>query len=279
MRLKIKRIMATFLVVVLLITMLPVNVTGVYAEGITEDTAGGMQAGKTEEVISSIDADVGKAAEKMMVTQPETQEITGKDESQIEVETSADASTGELEKQEEANEEESAAIVPETQQDTKPDTDMREGVMRGVPETENVGTDEASMPLFTSEETDSGEQQEEKGTSGIKLNNAMVEKTLKNAGPDDKVPLGFIMAADQWASGHFKWYVNTGDAGRHYIFCMEKGKVMKSGIFQPSKYSGAWGSDDNTFRIAVAMDYLKMGTLRRNRQSGMKVERKVQTIC
>lgn len=260
MRLKIKRIMATFLVVVLLITMLPVNVTGVYAEGITEDTAGGMQAGKTEEVISSIDADVGKAAEKMMVTQPETQEITGKDESQIEVETSADASTGELAKQEEANEEESAAIVPETQQDTKPDTDMREGVMPDVPETENVGTDEASMPLFTSEEseeTDSGEQQEEKETSGIKLNNAMVEKPLKNAGPDDKVPLGFIMAADQWASGHFKWYVNTGDAGRHYIFCMEKGKVMKSGIFQPSKYSGAWGSDDNTFRIAVAMDYFK----------------------
>ena len=179
MRLKIKRIMATFLVVVLLITMLPVNVTGVYAEGITEDTAGGMQAGKTEEVISSIDADVGKAAEKMMVTQPETQEITGKDESQIEVETSADASTGELEKQEEANEEESAAIVPETQQDTKPDTDMREGVMRGVPETENVGTDEASMPLFTSEETDSGEQQEEKGTCYLRCTLSQVRKSLK----------------------------------------------------------------------------------------------------
>lgn len=73
----------------------------------------------------------------------------------------------------------------------------------------------------------------------------------------DAAPLGVILAAGAWTKGHYKWYVNVGGANRHYIFCLEKGKVMKSNTFKPKKYSGKWGSTQNTFRIAVAMDYFK----------------------
>ncbi len=66
--------------------------------------------------------------------------------------------------------------------------------------------------------------------------------------------IGIVFAQREWASGHFVWYVSNGD-GRHYVFCLEKGKTMKSGMFNVSKYSGLFGTKANTFRIAYALDY------------------------
>lgn len=187
MRLKIKRIMATVLVVVLLITMVPISAMEVYADGVAESSAREMQVDETKESIMSTEVDIGQGTDEWIVDQQQSQDV-------------------------------------------KPVTDMME-------------------------ETHYGEKQEL--ISKVGLHNAEIGISLQNTDSDDKVPLGFIMAADQWSEGHFKWYVNTGTVGRHYIFCMEKGKVMKSGIFEPTKYSGVWGSEENTFRIAVAMDYFK----------------------
>ncbi|MBR1865570.1 MAG: hypothetical protein IJ801_03595 [Lachnospiraceae bacterium] len=82
------------------------------------------------------------------------------------------------------------------------------------------------------------------------------ELLLKNE-ENGKEQVGYIIADRAWASGHYVWYVDGGSAGRHYIFCMEKGKMMRSNLFRPSKYSGTFGTPQNTFRIAVAMHYFR----------------------
>ena len=253
MRLKIKRIMAMVLIAVLLITMVPMSAIEVYADGISETSVSEIQAQNTEEDILSTDMDIGKDSEDTAVTWHETQEVPKEDESQTNVEANADMSADKEEVTEESEQ-----IASENQQERMSDADLVEVTEPDVIEKEKVMADEISVPLFVngeSVESDSRKEQEKKVISKIGLHNAEIGISLHNL--DEKVPLGCIMAADQWSDGHFKWYVNTGAAGRHYIFCMEKGKVMKSGIFQPAKYSGAWGTGENTFRIAVAMDYFK----------------------
>lgn len=82
------------------------------------------------------------------------------------------------------------------------------------------------------------------------------ELNLKNA-EDGKEQIGYIIADRAWANGHYVWYVDGGSSGRHYIFCMEKGKTMRSHLFRPSQHSGTFGTLQNTFRIAVAMHYFR----------------------
>lgn len=83
------------------------------------------------------------------------------------------------------------------------------------------------------------------------------DEQLTTALADDKDSIGYIIAARAWSSGHYVWYVNSGNGGHHYIFCMEKGKVMRSNIFKPSKFSGTFGTPQNTFRIATALHYFQ----------------------
>lgn len=129
-----------------------------------------------------------------------------------------------------------------------------------VPETAEVaaevpaGTEEAPAEEAGTEAP--AEEQPDFQIAAMSLDDAGEDvPKARAAALDDQAPLGVILSAGSWSSGHYKWYVNTGDLTRHYIFCMEKGKPMQSGIFKPSRYTGACGTAENTFRIAVALDY------------------------
>ncbi len=141
----------------------------------------------------------------------------------------------------------SVQIVTEELTESVNDTDV-------TTEISSVNTTEATTEAGTSEQVTEGTTEK---MADVSMLQTLAGKEKVASLSADKAPLGVILSAGSWAKGHYRWYVNLGDNSRHYIFCLEKGKVMKSNTFKPRKYSGTWGSAQNTFRIATAMDYFK----------------------
>lgn len=144
----------------------------------------------------------------------------------------------------------------------KPKEETTEGTTEVITEeSEEEETTEPAKEEAVTEQTTETASEVYKGTSASETN-AQTKAVSAKPGTEitkdtDKAPLGVILSAGPWGSGHYKWYVNTGNISRHYIFCMERGKHMASGVFTPSLYSGTWGTKANTFRIAIALDYFK----------------------
>lgn len=227
---KIRRILAALLVVVLLVTMLPVNTAFVDAS-----TSAGIERSQEQQEDTekpSTEQSVSEAED--VTTQPEKVEVVE--------ETEKDTQEGITSQTDHTD----AA----TEDVEKADTSVGDNTESGAGKTAVDHTEQ------TSEMQQEGEAKE--GTSPSMLGNLSRNIVkLQSGNAADKAPLGVILSAGAWANGHYKWYVHSGDISRHYIFCMEKGKAMLGGIFQASKYSGVWGSAENTFRIAIAMDYFK----------------------
>ncbi len=152
----------------------------------------------------------------------------------------------------------------QTDSDGEDGTDSVQIVTEDLTETVNdtEAATEISSENTTETTTETGISEQTTEDTTEKMTGASMPRVLAGMRraaslSDDKAPLGLILASGAWAQGHYRWYVNLGDNSRHYIFCLEKGKVMKSNTFRPKKYSGTWGSAQNTFRIATAMDYFK----------------------
>lgn len=223
MKQKAKRMLSLILVAVMLLTLVPVD--SVSAENTGTESS--------EETVA--DASTETAAEQE-TSKEETTEERKTEESTTE------------EKTVEAKTEEAAAAEVTTEMDTVQET--TEKAVETV--TEEQTTEMEEVPTEAATEESTAEE-----SDGMVFKNLEEESLNVKAVAEDKAPLGVILAAGRWSSGHYMWYVNTGDITRHYIFCLEKGKIMKSGVFKPSKYSGTWGTAENTFRIAVALDYFK----------------------
>ena len=68
---------------------------------------------------------------------------------------------------------------------------------------------------------------------------------------------GKVEADGSWGDG-YTWYVMSGGQ-KHYIFCIDHGMEMHSGVYTPTQVTGTlWDSGKNTFRVAVAMDYFQL---------------------
>ena len=227
---KIRRILAALLVVVLLVTMLPVNTA--FVDASTSAGIEQLQEQQEDTEKSSIEQSLSEA--ERANTQTEKAEADngtekGTQEAITPQTANADATTEEVLKEDKTVEDETECT------ESKTEADHAESMLEVQQDSES---NEVKRPvMFRSASRSIVKQQSSKVA--------------------DKAPLGVILSAGAWAQGHYKWYVHSGDISRHYIFCMEKGKAMSSGIFQASKYSGVWGSAENTFRIAIAMDYFK----------------------
>lgn len=68
---------------------------------------------------------------------------------------------------------------------------------------------------------------------------------------------GTVQADGSWGDG-YTWYIMSGGK-KHYIFCIDHGMEMHSGVYTPTQVTGTlWDSGKNTFRVAVAMDYFQL---------------------
>ena len=68
---------------------------------------------------------------------------------------------------------------------------------------------------------------------------------------------GKVEADGSWGDG-YTWYIMSGGQ-KHYIFCIDHGMEMHSGVYTPTQVTGTlWDSGKNTFRVAVAMDYFQL---------------------
>lgn len=68
---------------------------------------------------------------------------------------------------------------------------------------------------------------------------------------------GKVEADGSWGDG-YTWYIMSGGK-KHYIFCIDHGMEMHSGVYTPTQVTGTlWDSGKNTFRVAVAMDYFQL---------------------
>ena len=132
----------------------------------------------------------------------------------------------------------------QTDSDGEDGTDSVQIVTEDLTETVNDTETATEIPpentTETTTETGISEQTTEDTTE--KMTGASMPRVLAGMRKaaslsDDKAPLGLIMASGAWAQGHYRWYVNLGENSRHYIFCLVKGKVMKSNTFKPNKYS------------------------------------------
>lgn len=226
---KIRQIFAALLVVVLLVTMLPVNTT-------------------------VVDASTSAGIEQAQEQQGDADKLT------MEQSVSEEDSSTQLEKVEVVN-----GTEKDMQEEITPQADHTNAATEGVGK-ENTSSENQTECVESKPVADNTEQMTEMSeesaanevTRQVRFGNLSRNIVkLQSSNAADKAPLGVILSAGAWANGHYKWYVHSGDISRHYIFCMEKGKAMSSGIFQASKYCGVWGSAENTFRIAIAMDYFK----------------------
>ena len=68
---------------------------------------------------------------------------------------------------------------------------------------------------------------------------------------------GTVQADGSWGAG-YTWYIMSGGK-KHYIFCIDHGMEMHSGLYTPSSVVGTlFDSEKSTFRVAVAMDYFQL---------------------
>ncbi len=237
MRQKLKRWMAVFMIAVVFATMPPLN--GVCADAGTLQEAD-LQASITEQSVQTTQTqDNSVTKEVAEITTEEvtpTLEVPGTEEvANMTPEVPAIEDTENVQNKMPAREEETG--LPPDNADLATEDSVTEDTT-GITTQEATIENKAALPLEN------------------KMNLRQI-MSMRIKASSDKEPLGSILSAGAWASGHYKWYVNTGGFTRHYIFCMEKGKMMAHNIFKPSKYSGMWGTAENTFRIAVAMDYFK----------------------
>lgn len=89
----------------------------------------------------------------------------------------------------------------------------------------------------------------------VRATNAVAKETAAMSGEkavDQSEKEGgtfYITGVKEWKTGHWMW-----QKGTSYVFCLVKGKVMNKNCKLIEK-TGAYGSDKNTFRIAVALAY------------------------
>lgn len=88
---------------------------------------------------------------------------------------------------------------------------------------------------------------------------AMPRLMMAKASFEDYPATGTVLCEGSWGGGYI-WYVYQGPKAspiQHYVFCLDHGATMDSGMYKFTDKSGMYGSAKSTFRIAVAMDYFK----------------------
>lgn len=210
----------------------------------------GIKESRTKEQTVEMTEESGTREETIEVT-----EESGTKEQTVEVAEESGTKEQTVEVAEESGTKEQTVEVTEesgTMEQTVEVTEEREQEEQAVDATKTKSTEEQAVEVDVQDET---QEQVSKG-----IENNMVEG--QDVTPISKVHalqaikkgIGVVFAQREWASGHYVWYVNSGSK-KHYIFCLEKGKTMKSGLFDVSKHSGIFGTKENTFRITCALNY------------------------
>lgn len=150
-------------------------------------------------------------------------------------------------------------VTPAEEEATTEETATTEEVMT----TEETAATEEDMTTEAAVTTDEATSLEEPALDFLQPivdeKSLAVQTASSETSFEDYPPTGVVLNAGSWGAG-YKWYVYQGpkaDLKRHYVFCMEHGKTMYSGLYSFTQNSGVFSSEKDTFRIAVAMDYFK----------------------
>lgn len=113
----------------------------------------------------------------------------------------------------------------------------------------NTGNEQKEVPDPPSTE----EVPDSNGDADISNENEENLLLLHKEAEDDV--LDYILAEREWSKGHFIWYVKKNNSDKHYLFCLEKGKIMRSNLFLPTRRTGTFESPFFTFRTSLAFSY------------------------
>lgn len=230
-----KRIFSMFLVLVMLITLIPVDVSAksLDEESVAEITEQTEEDDKvSEEKITTEDITTEKVTEK---STNEATEVTEEEKTEVTTEiASTKTSNNEVVKEEKTTEKSTETDDITTEQSTEENTE--EQLIEEQPAQEM--TEEAINNDNSTDEELFFEEEE-------------IESLESAEHPE----VGTILNDGSWGGGYI-WYVKESKKDvKHYVFCMDHGMTMYANIYSFEELYGAPKGLKPTFRMAVAMNY------------------------
>lgn len=247
---KARRIFSLFLVAVMLLTLLPVNAYAkspddeIVTEAIEQPDKEG-KASLEQEATEAVTEGGSKETTDKELTSESVEETTTEAYQEKTTEAKTELSSSE-------NTDDAAAKQEKTTEEVAASEDV------SSEQAEETLTDTQNTEEQPAEETSDGVLQDNNETNDDLLIDEEEMQTFESAKHPE---VGTILSDGSWGDGII-WYVkeNKKDV-KHYVFCMDHGVTMYSGIYSFKELYGAPLGTRATFRMAVAMDYFnKHGT-------------------